>query len=168
MSATLSANNSTNLFETVLVLDDNDVNLGKMSYKEARNLAEQSGLDTVLINSQGPCKVFKITDEGRYKYLQKKGHKKQVVRKQKEMNYNVRTEHNDLIIKTNKVKEFLGEGDDVLLVINMKGREKGNPELAKEKLNCILTLLDGQIKSESVKATNNSVSVVVHPVPSSV
>lgn len=163
----MSHNQNCTPYENVVVLDDEDQNLGQMLYKDAQYLAFQKNLDVVVINQQGGTKVCKITDAGRWKYLQKKGQKKQAVRKLKEMNYNVGTEKHDLEVKTNHVREFLKHGDDVLLVVNMKGREKGNPNLAKEKLYSIVSSLSGiikEIKSEDVKATGKSVTVTVHPV----
>lgn len=154
---------SIDMFENVLVLDDNDTNLGHMLYRDARKLADEQGLDAVLINATGACKVFKITDEGKWKYLHNKNHKRSAVHKKKEMHYNVRIEENDLLIKTNKVREFLDEGSDVLIVMNMKGREKSHPDLAKTKLYHILELLGDRIKRETMQETPGSISIVIHP-----
>lgn len=148
---------------SVLVLDENGVNLGRMSYWDAKNLATSRNLDLVLISKKDESQVFKIMDQGKWKYQQNKHKPKKHTHQTKEMNFNVRIDSHDLTIKIQHIKDFIKKGMDVKITVTMKGREKAIPSLAHEKMNTILSALS-EVSTASLKTVSpSSISVLVHP-----
>ena len=60
----------------VMVVDENGQQLGVMSPNEARRIAEDRGLDLVEVAPNSRPPVCRIMDYGRFRYEQKKNHKK--------------------------------------------------------------------------------------------
>ena len=149
---------------TVLVVKP-DGSTEQINYNGARRLADDIGLDLVEVNSHGPKQVFKMMDKGKWQYDQKKKKKKQAhaARSIKEMKFRLKIDKHDLDTKINKIRKFIEKEYDVRLVIQMKGRELRHPDLAYDKLNEVLSELDGVIKPESIKRQSSIISVVIHP-----
>jgi len=154
----------------VLVLSEDGTNLGQMSYEDAQHLAKSQNLDLVHINkgSDTGVDVFKIMDYGKWKYNKKK-HNKQIKsghhgRQIKEMNFRVRIDSHDQETKINRIKNFISKGADIKIMVNMRGREKSNPDLAHAKMNDILAQLADLVIVHQRRSTPSSVFVVVKPV----
>ena len=105
---------------------------GIVSLAEALRLAENSGLDLVLIAPLAEPPVAKIMDYGKFKFdflkREKEARKKQKVSELKEMQLSLYIADNDLNIKAKKVRKFLEEGDKVKVALKMHGRQLANPE----------------------------------------
>jgi len=56
----------------ILVVDEDGTNLGSMSYAAAKQHAEDAGLDLIEVSKQGKNPVYRIMDEGKWKYERKK------------------------------------------------------------------------------------------------
>lgn len=154
------------LSREVIVLDEDGNLIGKMHFKEARDLASQKGLDLIEVNKQGETSVCKIMDQGKWLYEQKKKlkQKKATVHQLKEMKFGMRIEKHDEDTKVRHIKELLEKGHDIRIIIEMRGRERSHPDLAEVKLNGILTELQGLIRPESIRKTPANLSLVVHPI----
>lgn len=148
----------------VLVVGENGENLGLMPWLKAKQMADEAGLDLVVINSQEKNTVCRIMDEGKWKYEQKKkAHKvKQHTPVLKEMKFNLTIDEHDCQIKVSHIHKFLEKGHSVKIAVQLRGREKAHPHLAEEKLNAILSEL-GDVKLDAIKKSASLVHVIVHP-----
>jgi len=98
-----------------------------MSSFEASKIAQESGLDLILINESAKPPVVRIDDYGKFIYDQEKREKeaqKNVHKTQlKEISLSLTIADHDLGIKAKKAQEFLEDGDKVKLSLLMKGRQ---------------------------------------------
>lgn len=146
----------------IQVLDSDGKNLGQMQYIQAQNLAKARDLDLVLINKTGSASVFKIMDHGKWKYMNKKSQKNQQCSiKQKEVRFSVGIDDHDLETKVSHIKRMINHGDEVKISVRMHGRQKANTQLAKEKIESILSNFVQIIKIQDVKFTPNSIYCII-------
>ena len=103
-----------------------------MSSYEAYQLAQAEGKDLILINETQKPPIVKIEEYNKFLYNLEKAEKekrknaiKSVI---KEIQLSPEISDNDLNTKARKGREFLEDGDKVKCVIQLKGRQKGNPE----------------------------------------
>jgi translation initiation factor IF-3 len=120
--------------------------LGVISRDEALKIAEEEGLDLVLISPDAKPPVAKIMDYGKYKYQQEKK-KKEAKKNQKkidvkEVKFSCKIAQNDIDYKVKHAREFLEKDKHVKLRVFLKGREMSTPELGVEVLNQIWPLLE--------------------------
>ena len=145
-------------------ISENDFNK-VVSWKEAVEISQKTGLDLIEINSKTEPIIVKLEDYSKYLY----NLKKQL--KQKNKNTNVLKEiqisanisMHDLEIKTNKAKEFIENGDKVKVVLNLKGRELLRREESKKSfLQFIDIMLDsGLVSFESIPRDEEKKSIVI-------
>jgi translation initiation factor IF-3 len=98
-----------------------------MSSFEAAKIAQEEGVDLILINENANPPVVRIEDYGKFLYdlekrekeAQKNVHKVQM----KEISLSLNIADHDLAVKAKKANEFLQNGDKVKLSLLMKGRE---------------------------------------------
>ncbi|TKX29556.1 translation initiation factor IF-3 [Campylobacter sp. MIT 12-5580] len=105
---------------------------GVLSRDEALKLAQNKGLDLVLIAPDAKPPVAKIMDFGKYRYQQEKkqkeAKKKQKVIDIKEIKLSVKIAQNDINYKVKHALEFLEQGKHVKFRVFLKGREMASPE----------------------------------------
>lgn len=120
------------------VISDTGEQLGIMSAKEARNLAESKGVDLVKIAPQAKPPVVKIMDYSKYRYEQakreKENRKKQKIIDTKEIRLSLNIDIGDFNTKVNQAKKFLSKGDKVKVSIRLRGREMAHPELGETNM----------------------------------
>jgi translation initiation factor IF-3 len=128
------------------VLSDSGEQLGIISRDEALQIAEDKGLDLVLMSPNANPPVAKIMDYGKYKYQQEK--KKKEARKNqktidvKEVKFSCKIADNDIAYKVKHAREFLEAGKHVKLRVFLRGREMANPEWGIEVLNRVWPMLE--------------------------
>jgi len=128
------------------VLSDSGEQLGIMPRDEALGIAEDRGLDLVLMSPNANPPVAKIMDYGKYKYQQEK--KKKEARKNqktidvKEVKFSCKIADNDIAYKVKHAREFLEAGKHVKLRVFLRGREMANPEWGIEVLNRVWPMLE--------------------------
>ena len=130
----------------VRLISEEKGQIGIVSREEALKLAEEEGLDLVLISPDAKPPVAKIMDYSKYKYLQEKK-KKEARKKQKkievkEVKFSCKIAQNDIDFKVKHAREFLEKGKHVKLRVFLKGREMSTPELGVEVLNKIWPMLE--------------------------
>jgi translation initiation factor IF-3 len=121
--------------------------LGVMSPEDARQQAEEQGLDLVEVAPNSNPPVCRIMDYGKYKYEQKK--KKQAGKAKgkahaaalKEIKLRPRTDMHDLGFKLRNAKRFLMEGDKVKVTVQFRGREIVHTRLGREQLDNVREML---------------------------
>jgi translation initiation factor IF-3 len=103
-----------------------------MSSLEAFKIAQEQGLDLVLINENANPPIVRIEDYGKFIYDQEKREKeakKNVHKTQlKEISLSLNITDHDLGTKSKKALEFLEDGDKVKLSLLMKGRQNAMRE----------------------------------------
>ena len=113
--------------------------LGLMSSADALKIAEERGLDLVLIAPEAKPPVCKIMDYSKFKFDEmkklKEQKKNQKVAKLKEMPLSMTIDNHDLEIKAKQVSKFLTEGCKVKVSIRMKGRIVVRPQIGLDIMN---------------------------------
>lgn len=102
--------------------------LGVVSISQARSMAEEQGLDLVLISPNSNPPVCKIMDYGKYKFdaikKEKELKKNQNIVDLKEVQLSMTIDTHDLQTKAKHANRFLTGGDKVKIVLRMKGRQQ--------------------------------------------
>ncbi len=130
----------------VRCVGDDGTQYGIISRDEALGLAEEKGLDLVLIAPNANPPVCKIMDYGKFKYQQEKklkeARKKQTKIEVKEIKLSVKIAQNDIDYKVKHAREFLEKGKHVKFRVFLRGREMAHPEAGVEVLNKIIPLVE--------------------------
>ena len=125
---------------------DEGTNYGIISTTDALNLAEEMGLDLVLIAPDAKPPVAKIMDYGKFRYQQEKkkkeAKKNQKVIVVKEIKLSVKIAENDISYKVKHAREFLEEGNHVKFRVFLKGREMANPQAGVDVLNKVWPMIE--------------------------
>jgi translation initiation factor IF-3 len=119
--------------------------LGVLSRAEALLEAEKAGLDLVEVSPQAHPPVARIVDWGKYIYQktkeQQRSRRNTKVTKLKQMRLGLKIGANELDIKLRKVKEFLGEGHKVKIMVFYRGREMAHQEIGYALMDQIIEKL---------------------------
>ncbi len=111
----------------VRVVSETGEQLGIKPINEARALAEEAGVDLVLIAPNAKPPVCRIIDYGKFKYEQtrkeKEARKKQKTIEIKEIRMSPNIDKNDLNTKIGAARKFLSKGDRVKVTLRFRGRE---------------------------------------------
>lgn len=122
----------------VRVVSDENEQLGVMSIRSARQIAEERHLDLVEVAPNGKPPVCRIMNYGKYRYEQQKrekeAKKKQKVLVLKEVKLRPNIEDHDFYVKMKAAQRFLGDGSKVKVTIMFRGREMSHPELGRDLL----------------------------------
>lgn len=125
-------------FPKVRVIDADSAQLGILSPKEAMVIAEEKGLDLVLVSETADPPVCKIMDYGKYKYeqdkKQKEAKKKQHNADVKEVKMRYKIEEHDYNVRVKNAQRFLKSGDKVKATVSFRGREIQHANLAEDLL----------------------------------
>lgn len=150
----------------VRFIDENGVQKGVISLREALYYARNLDLDLVKIADANPP-VCKVVDAGKYMYeLQKQ--QKQLAKKQrenivelKEVQLRPATDIHDVQIKARKARGFLADGDKVKVVVRLHGRERTLKHKGHEIIQLFMSEL-GEHKTDSpVTENGNQISVIL-------
>lgn len=121
---------------SVVLIDENGEHRGEIPTAEALAMAQAVELDLVEVNPTSVPPMCKIMDFGQFKYerdkkaqKQKAHHKKQET---KGIRLSIRIGEHDLGVRREQAKRFLGKGNKLRIELQLRGREKQHPELAKE------------------------------------
>ncbi|AJF24131.1 translation initiation factor IF-3 [Candidatus Portiera aleyrodidarum MED (Bemisia tabaci)] len=123
--------------------------LGIVSINEARNKAEESGLDLVQIYKSSDYIVCKIMDYGKFVFEKKKQRSAQKKNNVKEIKFRPVTSESDYKVKIKSLMRFIEEGDRSKVTIRFRGREIAHKELGKKLMERILIDLKDLIMVES-------------------
>jgi len=142
--ATFKLNNQITALE-VRVISDTDENIGVLKIADALKLAKEKGLDLIEISGGAVPPVCKIISHDKYRYQEAKKLKKQRSNQkggeQKQVQISIREAKNDLEMKVGRVHAFLEEGHQVEVYLSMRGRELGNRDFAKKKLQEFMKMI---------------------------
>lgn len=149
------------------VLDENNENLGVLTFKEAYRRAKELGVDLILVAENAVPPVAKIIDYGKYAYLEnKKDNKKRVEDNSTEtkvLRMTVGIGEGDLTVKAKQASEWLREGHRVKIELKLKGRANAiEQDFLRERLQRVLILLTENYKTaEPIKKIPNGMTMVI-------
>ena len=137
-SRDLTKTNEQIRFPEIRVIDSEGEQLGIITPKEALAIAQEKGLDLVLVSETAKPPVCKIMDYGKYKYEQdkklKEAKKKQHNADVKEVKMRYKIEEHDYNVRVKNAQRFLKSGDKVKATISFRGREIQHSRLAEDLL----------------------------------
>lgn len=131
-------------------------------------MAEDAGLDLVMVAPQASPPVCRIVDFGKFKYEQKKQAKeskaKRKVQEVKGIKLRPGTALGDLQIQLKKALAWLQEGHKVRFVIQHRARELSHPEIGRGKLQWFLEQIGplGVIE-KPIGVDGNQMTMVLSP-----
>lgn len=130
----------------VRCIGDDGKQYGVVSIEVAQGIADEAGLDLVLIAPDANPPVCKVMDYSKFRYQQEKkkkeAKKKQKVITIKEIKLSVKIAANDVAYKVKHAREFLEEGNHVKFRVFLKGREQSTPELGVDVLNKVWPMVE--------------------------
>jgi translation initiation factor IF-3 len=121
----------------IFLINDKDEKVGSTSTAEALRLAREAGLDLVEVAPTARPPVCKIMDYGKWRYQQQKKEDKSRASARggqlKELKFKtVKIGDHDLMIKINRARDFLKEGNKVQFTLQFKGREMAHLDLGRD------------------------------------
>ena len=120
------------------MVSDSNEQLGVMSLRSARQIAEERRLDLVEVAPNGKPPVCRIMNYGKYRYEQQKrekeAKKKQRTIEVKEVRLSPNIDVNDLNTKCNAARKFIEKGDKVKVSLRFRGREMAHIDSSKHIL----------------------------------
>lgn len=123
----------------IRVIDENGIQLGIMSAREANSIADERNLDLVKISPTTVPPVCKIMDYGKFKFdaakREKDARKNQKTTELKEIWLSMTIDSHDLETKAKQCRKFLQGGDKVKVSIRMKGRQQAHSSLGVVVMN---------------------------------
>jgi translation initiation factor IF-3 len=120
----------------IRLINDKEEQVGIVSTAEALRMAREAALDLVEVAPTARPPVCRIMDYGKWRYQQQKKEDKSRASSRagrlKQINIDtVRIGDNDLLIKINRAKDFLKEGNKVQFTLRFKGREMAHLDLGR-------------------------------------
>ncbi len=119
--------------------------LGVMAVQDAQKLADDAGIDLVMIAPTAKPPVCRVVDYGKFRYemmrKEKEARKKQKTVEIKEIRLSPNIDTNDLNTKTAAARKFLTKGDKVKITLRFRGREMAHMSNSRHILDDIATAL---------------------------
>ncbi|PUD23129.1 translation initiation factor IF-3 [Helicobacter pylori] len=125
-------------FKEVRCVGDNGEVYGIISSKEALKIAQNLGLDLVLISASAKPPVCKVMDYNKFRYQNEKkikeAKKKQKQIEIKEIKLSTQIAQNDINYKVKHAREFIEANKHVKFKVVLKGRESQNSKAGLDVL----------------------------------
>ncbi len=155
-------------FDEVRCIGNDGEQLGVLKTTEAKKMAQDAGLDLVLISPTAKPPVCKIMDYGKFCYQkekkQKEAKKKQKQIEIKEIKLSPQIAQNDINYKVKHAREFLEAGKHVKFRVFLKGREMADPRAGFSVLNRILETMQDCANAEGEPSLEGRyVNILVTP-----
>lgn len=139
-------------FDEVRCIGSDGEQLGIISSREAQNIADDAGLDLVLISADAKPPVCKIMDYKKFCYQRdkkiKEARKKQKQIEIKEIKLSTQIAQNDINYKVKHAKEFLQTGKHVKFKVFLKGREMTDPKQGFNVIYKVIEMLETEANTE--------------------
>ncbi|EMG88487.1 translation initiation factor IF-3 [Helicobacter pylori] len=149
-------NGDINFKEVRCVGDDGEV-YGIISSKEALNIAQNLGLDLVLISAGAKPPVCKVMDYNKFRYQNEKkikeAKKKQKQIEIKEIKLSTQIAQNDINYKVKHAREFIEANKHVKFKVVLKGRESQNSKAGLDVLLRVQTMMQDLANPEKEPKT---------------
>ncbi len=151
----------------VRVIGEEGNMLGVMATSEALKIADDAGLDLIMISPNAAPPVCRIEDFGKFRYEQlrkeKENKKKQKVYEVKEIRFSPNIDTNDFNTKVNAARKFLTKGEKVKVTIRFRGREMthGIPTAKKLLDDFAEALSDVSTLEKEAKVEGRSIAMIL-------
>lgn len=142
--------------------------LGVMPIEKARQIADNEGLDLVLMSGNSSPAVCKIMDYGKYRFdsikREKELKKNQKIIELKEIQLTMRIDQYHINFKLKNAQKILQDGDKVKVSLRMKGREQAYAKNAVEVVeNFVNALSEFGSVDKKPEIVGRNVIVVINP-----
>lgn len=121
-----------------------------MSKTEALKNASDKNLDLILISTNTNIPIARIANFDKFRYEQDKEEKKRnmnISRQQlKHIQFSARSADNDMRTQVVKLEKFLRNGSRIIITLRLRGREKGNKEWARLRMENFLSMITEDYK----------------------
>lgn len=150
------------------VVDETGKQIGVMTKSEALRLAGERGLDLVEIAPMAKPPVGKIIDFKKFKYLEAKKEREGKASSGKveikEIRFSPFIAQGDLDSRVERIKDILGDGDRVKIVVKFTGRQITKVEFGHDLIKKIMTALDGVATADGVaKLQGKQLFLILNP-----
>lgn len=137
--------------------------------EHALALAEQRGLDLIVVSLDSSPPVVRLVDYGKYKFETEKkareAKKKQHVVEVKEIKMGIRIDQHDYQVKMQHAQKFLADGNKVKGTIRLKGREVQHTNLAFDLANrFIVDLQDYGVLESNFRLEGKTITINISPI----
>jgi len=151
------------------VVDETGKQIGVMTKSEALRLAGERGLDLVEIAPTAKPPVGKIIDFKKFKYLEAKKEREGKAASGKveikEIRFSPFIAQGDLDSRVERIKDILGDGDRVKIVVKFTGRQITKVEFGHDLIKKIMTALEGVATADGVaKLQGKQLFLILNPV----
>lgn len=153
-------------FREIRVIGSDGSQLGILQSRQALAMAQEEGLDLVMIAPNAQPPVCRIVDYGKHKYMTEKQKKDNKSKQQdvKGIKISPRIADHDIQIAVKKALQFLEEGHKVRFLCQFRAREVTRPELGKQKLDRIAELVgEVALVERAPSMEGRQMSMVVYP-----
>jgi translation initiation factor IF-3 len=108
------------------------------------------GIDLIEISPNAKPPVVRLMSYDKFRYEEAKREKKERLAQKggglKRVQISARAAQNDLMIKMKQLEKFLAEGHQVEIHLRLRGREKGNKDWARQKLEEFMKAIPVEFK----------------------
>ena len=118
--------------------------------REAFDMAQDRGLDLVLVSDEVKPPVVRIQDFKKIEYEKKKARKNTKKIEVKEIRFMANISDHDFETKLKSIQKFLDKGNKVKISVRLKGRERETPERARaiiqrvgDSIECKMSIIPG-------------------------
>ncbi len=166
MKARIRINNQISANE-LRVIDDEEGNLGVMSFAEAMDKATEKDMDLIEISPNANPPIAKIMDYGKWQYLENRKLKQSKAgshsTETKSLQVKIGTGDHDLELKAKKASSFLKDGHRVKIDLFLPGRSKYlNQDFLKERLERLLKFISEEYKiADPVKKGPKGLTITI-------
>ncbi|MGH1579414.1 translation initiation factor IF-3 [Helicobacter pylori] len=144
-------------FKEVRCVGDSGEVYGIISSKEALKIAQNLGLDLVLISASAKPPVCKVMDYNKFRYQNEKkikeAKKKQKQIEIKEIKLSTQIARNDINYKVKHAREFIEANKHVKFKVVLKGRESQNSKAGLDVLLRVQTMMQDLANPEKEPKT---------------
>lgn len=159
----------------VRVVDEKGKQLGVMPTTQARDLAEQRGIDLVEVAPAAQPPVCRLMDYGKFRYEAtrrereaRKDQKGKASNELREVRFKTRIGEHDRASKVRLVRRLLGEGSKVKVSVMFRGREITHPEVGMAVLKAVADdLVDDALMEKTPTMEGRFLNMIVTPASSS-
>lgn len=139
--------NSEITYSTVRLMDEFNEQIDILPLRDAQDIADEKGLDLILVTESAKPPVCKLGDLSKIKYNRQKKIKANKKRQQetrkevKEIRLRPVTDKHDMETKAKNTLKFLAKGSQVKITMKFRGREIANKEQGFTSFESFLGLL---------------------------
>lgn len=148
----------------MILIGEDGVVFGKVSYDQAMLLAHEAGLDLVEVASNSQPPVTRLIDFSKKIYEESKRQRKLKARQKtpelKGVKLGIKIGEHDLQTKANRTREFLAKNHKVRIVIRLKGREMLFRNKVRELMDRFVELTNSQYEQEFKQQGNNFFTII--------